>query len=319
MRFYRGKTTLRQLAERVRPESGWKKRQREVLLSAIRRSDVWRSAAEPIKPGGWLQSYRILYSGTGISVLIAVVFFAGFIGTVSAARSSLPGDAFYPVKISLERAQVGLAFSQEKKAELEVAFAGSRLKEVNDLIAREGASPAATAHISQAMNHFNAGLSAVQKRLAQNQAAVSISALVNDTTSALEDDLLNIKSKISSAPSADSASIDQALKTVEETNTNSLAVIVEQAMASSDNEAKQEALAKLQTKIQRIEKNVASLLLDNNPSASTSQETLQQIVKDDSKKPEEAQKSLEEAKKILETNDPSKLNDVLSIIKDANY
>lgn len=347
MNFYGYKKTLIYLRSRTKPGADWQIRQKELLLAEIRRSPIWQAPAALPAAGSFFLPFIYFFKSTTAAILVVVVIFSGFITTVSAARASLPGDVFYPIKISLEKAQIGLAFSGEKKAELEMAFAGTRLNEVNELIKREAGSPEGSAHIKEAMAHFNEGMSALQARL-KNVKTASLSTLVNDTTLVLEDNLLAIKGKIGET------SLDKALETVDETNTNSLAMIVATAISSPNNDAKQEALAKLQTKVQRIEKkidkikaavaasepvagqepailpnndqsalasSVSSLLLDKNgdQGASTSREVLRQIVKGSQNMPNEVKKSLEDAKKILEQKDPSKLDDVLSIVKDAGY
>jgi hypothetical protein len=334
MNFYRYKKSLGLLRQRTKPDADWQARQKEVLLAEIRLSPVWRVPVAP-EMGSFFWPFISFFRGTTAAILVVVVIFSGFITTVSASRASLPGDVFYSVKISLEKAQIGLDFSEETKAELEMAFAGTRLNEVNELIKREAGNPESSAHIKEAMGHFSDGMSALQKRLATVK-TVSLSTLINDTTLVLEDNLLAIKGKTGGT------SLDQALATVDKTNTNSLAMIVATAITSLDNDTKQEALAKLQTKVQRIEKkidklkaavaasetvagqepailpndqsvlasSVSSLLLkSSDQGASTSREVLRQIVN--------SSQSLEDAKKILEQKDPSKLDDVLSIIKDA--
>jgi len=52
----------------------------------------------------------------------------------AAASEALPGDALYPTKITIERAQILLS-PQEKKKDLQLAFADRRIKEVSTVLA----------------------------------------------------------------------------------------------------------------------------------------------------------------------------------------
>lgn len=66
--------------------------------------------------------------------LILAVLLAG--GTSAAAQSSLPGDALYPVKISVnEKVQSFLAVGHEAQAAVEAHFASERLAEAEKLAA----------------------------------------------------------------------------------------------------------------------------------------------------------------------------------------
>ncbi len=394
MTFYGCKKLIRQAGSQIKPSESWKQASREALLAEIRRSPVWREAQarEKQKTGSFslfpfLPDYRLIFRPLGIMAIIGVVVLSGSITTVSAARSSLPGDVFYPVKIGLERAQISLALSLEKKAELEISFAGSRLKEVEEIIAKKDLSPdrqiKASAGIEQAIYHLTAGLDSVQKQLenikkADNaQQAIGISRLVNDNALILEENLLQLKGKITKEQSKTDAqqpaqatatieeakkislavdkslaTIDQALVKIDETNSKSLSVMVEKSLILPNNEAKQEAAAKLQTTIERMERkievtekkinsvtqnieqessftgtasSVTAILEDsaaNKPAAVVMEvintDILKQAVKEVENKPEEAKKSIEDAKRILGEKDSSKLGDVLNKVQETN-
>ncbi|MEK7105166.1 MAG: DUF5667 domain-containing protein [Patescibacteria group bacterium] len=67
--------------------------------------------------------------GLGMLVLVA----GGWMTSVSAAYESVPGDFFYPIKIATERAQLTIATSDQKRAELHMDFASRRLAEMTTL------------------------------------------------------------------------------------------------------------------------------------------------------------------------------------------
>lgn len=69
------------------------------------------------------------------SILVLATFLFGGGITASAASASLPGDALYPVKTSLENARASLTNDDAVKAGLFLGFAGRRLDEIKSLIA----------------------------------------------------------------------------------------------------------------------------------------------------------------------------------------
>ncbi len=238
------------------------------LLAEIRSSAEWQQAVFYTQPQISWQ-----WQGLGSMILIlAVVLGGGSIATISRAKASLPGDALYPVKITMEQAQLSLAFSESKQAELEMSFAASRLDEVNKLIAQDGETGQVAANVSQAMAHFNSSLNSVQKKL------------------------------------------DSAKTQVDKKDAKSLAVIVAKA-------GTEESLVKLQNKIDNIEKKIDQITINESvlneakavlrQTATTSAEGLL-IIKELGKKTEEKGQNIEDAKKILTSQNLVKFQDILT-------
>lgn len=68
---------------------------------------------------------------------LAVILFGGLGITGAAAQSAIPGDALYPVKTTIEGARLSLARDAGDRAQMKLAFAEERLTEIGRLI-REG-------------------------------------------------------------------------------------------------------------------------------------------------------------------------------------
>lgn len=84
-----------------------------------------------------------------ISILmIGLVIGAG--GVAVASRSSIPGDALYPMKIAAENAQLALTPGQVGEAQLYIEFSQHRLQEVQELVL-EGKYQ----YIPQTVSEFN--------------------------------------------------------------------------------------------------------------------------------------------------------------------
>jgi len=258
MRLYQFKKNLRQAMDNNIPDLGWKDEARNSILAHIRKSKSWQE--QPSDTGFEFGSLNSLFSGNILKpvaamVLILTIVSSSFVTAVSAARASLPGDRLYAVKLGIERAQVGLTFSESKKTELEMSFAGTRLKEISTIIDNTTAEEAknevkldrdplekstkkkeAAENIGKAIERFNDNLNSVQERLEKistkqdngtpqqdetvGKKALEISKLVNEKTIDLEDNLLEIKQKITeNAPQKEVAqplAIDVVIKEAEE-------------------------------------------------------------------------------------------------------
>ena len=84
------------------------------------------------------QVKRIRFSVVIMALAAAFLVLFGSIGiTSAAAQSSIPGDALYPVKTTIERTRLSLAQDAGMRAQMKMDFAQERLKEIDALI-KEG-------------------------------------------------------------------------------------------------------------------------------------------------------------------------------------
>lgn len=354
MRFYKFKKLLRAADQGLIPDKEWSALCRERLLSGVRASRVWQEAAlaDTDKKAGLAAVFTDLLRFRPISlrpvfaVVAAVAIVAsGSIATVSAARASLPGDVLYPVKIGLEKAQITLTASPQKKAELAMANALTRIKEVKEIIKKDKTSgqstPDSAARITEAINRFNDNINGLQKQLEEVREAdgageaAAVSKLVNDKTAALASNLSDIQEGLDRAGAAaqgaaaiapgnftaaattTAASLDKARELTEEANVKSLGVIVSNAVNSGNSALKQEARALLQTNVAQMEKKIDQAA---EKISSTSPAVVKEAMGAMQKTPEDAKRTLSEAKKILDrenTADPAQLNEALSKVSES--
>jgi hypothetical protein len=80
------------------------------------------------------RTQRFTLTGALIVITLLVFLFGGAGMTALASQSSLPGDALYPVKTSLEQTRVALARNAADRAQLQMEFAERRLGEIAGLI-----------------------------------------------------------------------------------------------------------------------------------------------------------------------------------------
>ena len=118
----------------VKPTESFKSRAKVHLMEYIHTEKTakrsWRSVF------GYL-SRPTLYSNTmrrlAIGAAILVVVIVSGAGTAYASHDSLPGDILYPVKIGTEQFRRLLETDDVAEVELELAFAGTRLAEIQKL------------------------------------------------------------------------------------------------------------------------------------------------------------------------------------------
>ncbi len=75
-----------------------------------------------------------------VAAATAMVFVGGTAGMAAASQNALPGDALYPIKRTLERAQAGLNTDDAGKGRDLLDQANDRLQEVRSLLAKRGGS-----------------------------------------------------------------------------------------------------------------------------------------------------------------------------------
>ncbi len=89
-----------------------------------------------------------------VAAASAVVLLGGSAGMAAAAQQSLPGDALYPIKRGIERAEAGLSVSSAGKGQDLLHQANDRLDEVDSMLA--GGSLTANALVPQTIDDFTA-------------------------------------------------------------------------------------------------------------------------------------------------------------------
>lgn len=158
----------RQVSEELRPLVAVTQALRshaEADLAAMPRADfaaelrarLMSEAAEVLTPGSPLvlpTRPRGRRERHLVAAASAVVLLGGSAGMAAAAQDALPGDALYPVKRGIERAEAGLSVSSSGKGRDLLQQADGRLTEVQDLLA--DGSLARSSRVSQALQDFTA-------------------------------------------------------------------------------------------------------------------------------------------------------------------
>lgn len=122
---------LQRLADRDFTDAAWLARTKHLLLAYM--------SAHPHQPraslASWLSS-RIFVRAATVMAVFALML-VGVAGVTFASQESIPGDALYSWKVSVENIQSVFLVSTQNRAEFEVQRTTKRLKEVTELAVRK--------------------------------------------------------------------------------------------------------------------------------------------------------------------------------------
>jgi hypothetical protein len=168
----------------------------------------------------------------GMAILIAGIIVGPGIATVSAARSSLPGDTLYSLKRGLENVDFSLTLTENGKTEKKINHVATRLSELHRITQEQSPSPEREEKIVLALVELKKDTDEVKERLetAKNEPSqsdgevVALAKIIEEKTSDYKETLLTSKTQLSAEVSDD---IEDALSTVQEVAIDALNIIVE--------------------------------------------------------------------------------------------
>jgi hypothetical protein len=124
----------------------------------------------------YLETYTWQFTHTmlrpmGAAVAVFVFAIIGWISVANASVHSLPGDNLYPVKISMEKAQLALALNPQQRANLQVEFTGRRLEEMVEIaLLSHGESSA----VQVAVDRFKSEVNTIKDEMKATQEIVAV-------------------------------------------------------------------------------------------------------------------------------------------------
>jgi hypothetical protein len=110
------------------PDPGFRLRGRNRMLAAAaqrRRAQRWNPLGALPRPAA-----RLAFAGA-----LAVAILTAGLTSAAASGNSLPGDAFYPIKLGVEKAQLAITLDAGARARLHAQFGQVRLNEAQRLVA----------------------------------------------------------------------------------------------------------------------------------------------------------------------------------------
>lgn len=220
------------------PQAGWAStsandRGREVLMQAIgnQGSDSVVAQDGVASYFGW-HVIQIMTRPVTAGALIFILLFGGWMTTVQAASSSLPGDTLYGLKLVTERAQLVIS-SAERRAVLHTEFAQRRLNEATVLQSR-GSSEL----VPEAMEAFREQLHEAQEGLQQlkeegNTETIAIASAIDQKVDDLNDSLTTLEGAQDTV-----GDVDESKQVAREVSDSAVETIVDVHEASETEESR---------------------------------------------------------------------------------
>ncbi|MBN1326226.1 hypothetical protein JW977_04605 [Candidatus Falkowbacteria bacterium] len=173
---------LNNLQDQIKPDQVWKEKGREVLYAQI---NAQTSSVSPKVISQTITNKIIISVLRPVSVSLAI--FIAIIGVwvvgVNATKNSLPGDLLYGLKLTGERLQVNLALSDEKRTDLEIAFAEIRLNEVKEVMTKtkdKGQLAVSLKKFQESMSNVKSNLAKLE--MTDKDKALKVAKVVDEKT-----------------------------------------------------------------------------------------------------------------------------------------
>lgn len=176
-----------------------------------------------------------------MSIAVFVLLLGGLVGASSASFSALPGDSAYPLKLSLEKTQLALAFDPQQKAKLQVEFTSRRLEEMVELSAtafesNPTAVRLAVAQFKKEVQSIRADLNVEVSNSTQTELAKAVGRKASTYKTTVADSSVNLPEDVQDE-------VDEVQTLLEETKDDAVQVIIT-AHEATDDEATAYELAK---------------------------------------------------------------------------
>jgi hypothetical protein len=250
---------LHDLRRTIKPDLKWQEANREILLSQIKAQTKLN----------FVLSHKLLvknflvavYKPVGAMILVASILFGTWIATVGAAKNSLPGDFLYGLKLTTERMQVNLTMNDEKRTNLEFAFAERRLDEIKKTAAKDESSKNKK-NIEATLKKFQESINNVKSNLAKleitdKQAALKVADLIDQKAKEYID---IIKDQQATSPQlADNKETEQAISISKATADKALSLIVKEFESGESELILDQVKDKINARILDLEKNLISV------------------------------------------------------------
>ncbi len=154
----------------IKPRADWMKNNRDLLLNQIQ---IQETSPQPFVSRLWCFVKTFAPTGLlnfmarpiGVITMVCVVVLGSGGLTVSASRSSLPGNILYPVKLTSEKVQVGLTVNADKKTELQISHTEERLSEIEKILNSNEQIEDKNKKIEIATNNLKDNVNRVQQSL----------------------------------------------------------------------------------------------------------------------------------------------------------
>lgn len=213
----------------IQPNRDWENKTKHELLSEISSQNRLMKAyelttAEKLDLAFSSFMRRLVPSVSKIVAVFLIVLMGS--GVSLAAQASVPGQALWPIKRSIEKAELTLAFSSVKETEIHIKHVSTRLDEIEKILSDTNNEPAQKEKkekaIKQAVTHLEKDITAADSSLKvvkeEKKKPLEVVALAKKVKDAAKEASNNIEEQKKQIVEGESASIDEALNNAKALN-----------------------------------------------------------------------------------------------------
>ncbi|MFZ2970480.1 MAG: DUF5667 domain-containing protein [Minisyncoccia bacterium] len=253
---------LKSLKE-IEPNENWVVSVREEILTKAPYNDTISNfyAEKPSKMDSLAYIYesitkkhRFMPSLATMSIILLV----GSFFTVTAAKSSLPGDPLYSIKLANENIVLAVSASEGDKAKIEIEQAGKRLEELTE-ISKKSSDLGQQEKVEQLVANFEQKVNSAQTRMAkindsgEKKGVASVAKVINIQSEKYSDVLAKTSSNLPSVIQEKvSDKFARAISNTDKINTQSLLIIIETKDGDESAMSDVEIVEKLKKKLDQI-------------------------------------------------------------------
>ena len=250
----------------VNPRAEWLTSNREILLAQIRNTVTpkARSRVENIWAGLSIFLPQSFVYNVMRPVAVLMVGSSGWIATVDASYSSLPGEWLYPAKRAAERTQVIMASivgAKTTETQLHVEFARRRANEAKKIVAI--ADPQNSSQVKQSVDDLKAEITSVNQNLDDiqtgSQSGVSADTLKNvkQDTEQINNVLQEVKADLLTASSTAAGDdltkvVSEAKDMVKDTSVKAMEVMVAKHLEGDQSMSKEEVKQEITNSLENV-------------------------------------------------------------------
>jgi hypothetical protein len=249
---------LNSLKDKIKPDAEWQASNRDILLSQINAQTRLDFTENKFKllPNLFQRKFAMSFLKPMVSLVIILVFVFGvWTASVSATKKSLPGDLFYNIKLTTERVQVNLTLNDEKRANLEIAFAQRRLDEIEKIINQNEPD-----NLAIPLQRFRENMNNVKSNLAKleikdKESAVKIANMIDEKTAEYVDVLIDQQEK---SPEV-ALNAEEAISASKSTGDKALSLIIEEYENGDSDLSEEDIVGKVQNRLNDLESSLNSV------------------------------------------------------------
>ncbi len=216
---------------------------------------------------GQFPQFKLFLRPATVLAVVFILIFGSGLTAVFAARTSLPGDRLYSVKIALEQAQLLITPSQEGKTNFQSGVIASRLQELDKVVNAGESIESKQPKIEEAMNNLQRQLLTVKDELPkldgmEAKKAVEMAKKIDANASQAQQALSQAKLALSPEMKQNlNEKINEVADEADRTSNRALEVMIKN-QDEGGGDIHKEILAKLDEKIQKTEDIMKSLATD---------------------------------------------------------